>query len=100
MTYINSLPHWNSLIKGKHLLFDTCAIVDIIHYEELEVFDEFNKLKAINTTIQTVKFELFRTKKKDQQLKRQNVLVRRSFVRQAGDKRIAFNSYPQTVPST
>ena len=77
--FITEFSDWGKIVKGKYLLFDTDAIINIIHYSTHDFFKELKQLEVTNCFIHPVYIELMRTDKNIERLKRQVVVNESNF---------------------
>lgn len=61
---------WKDFIKGKWLLWDSCALIKVIKYQAEDIFDTLAALKTLNLYIPPVQLELFATNDKQDSIKR------------------------------
>jgi hypothetical protein len=52
---------WHTYLKGKWLLWDTCALIRVVEYKATEVFDELAAIGVENVYIHPVQLELLAT---------------------------------------
>lgn len=52
---------WRSFIKDKWLLWDTCSINDVMHFDAESIFDDLERLGVTNCYIHPVQLELLAT---------------------------------------
>lgn len=67
-------PDWQEVVKDKHLIFDTDAIISLIAFEAEEVFGKLKKLGATLNFVNPVLLELMSTESSKEKLKRNSVL--------------------------
>lgn len=72
--YILSAASCLEKIENTHVLFDTDAIIAILKFEALELFNEFKKAKVTNCIIHPVKMELLCTDNEVDRATRQSIL--------------------------
>jgi predicted nucleic acid-binding protein len=61
---------WRSFLKGKWLLWDTCAVIRLIDYKAENIFIELNSLDVKSVYIHPVQLELLATADQKQAIKR------------------------------
>lgn len=77
--YLKKVSDWKTLIKDKHILFDTDAIVSIMKFEAEDILDDFKSQKAVCCYIDPVYIELMNTNSVQLRIKRQELLHTHSF---------------------
>lgn len=77
--YLESLSEWKDIVKNKHVLFDSDAIISLIEYEALSVFEVFKSLDVTNCYIHPVYTEILRTDKLSKRNFRQAIITNNDF---------------------
>ena len=72
-------PDWRDLLAGKHLLFDTDAIVSLIAFKAASVLDTLRSLDCSFHYINPVLLELMSTNSSSERLSRLALLARHNF---------------------
>ncbi len=72
-------PDWKDVVKDKHILFDSDAIISIIAFKAQDLFDELKKLNVTFTYINPVLLELRETGSEKERLERNTVLSKYGF---------------------
>lgn len=66
---------WHEFLKDKWLLWDTCALIRVIEYKAVEVFDELLHIGVQNVYIHPVQLELLATADQRKALERAATLA-------------------------
>ena len=61
--FLTELPKWKDVVRRKHILFDTDAIVSILSFKAEDVFVDLKNVEVVNCFIHPVYVELFSTKR-------------------------------------
>lgn len=69
-----SFPNWQDVVRGKWLIFDTDALISIIQFDAMDLFEELRSLGITFTYINPVLLELMNTERSKDKLKRASVL--------------------------
>lgn len=77
--FLSELPQWQGLIKGRHVIFDTNAIVAILKYKAEDILEQFSMLEITPCIIHPVFIELINTNNVIERTSRQAMLDKYNF---------------------
>jgi len=72
--YIVENPAWKTIVKDKHLLFDTDAVISILSFDAVALLNDLKKQGCTFTYIHPVYLELMRTNSPKEKLQRTRLL--------------------------
>lgn len=78
--YLDNLEPWDKVVKNKHILFDTDAIISILEYNAISLCDKFKGLDVIFCLIHPVYVELLKTENAGKRIDRQTFLNDYKFI--------------------
>lgn len=65
---------WREFLKDKWLLWDTCAVINVIKYDEDELFSQLKENGVKNVYIHPIQLELLATSDAKEAIKRADIL--------------------------
>lgn len=77
--YLSQPKDWKQVLKGKHLLFDTDALISILAFKAESIFEDFKALDTKNCLIHPVYVELRRCDKEAEIFKRLQIIKEEHF---------------------
>lgn len=78
MSY-TEFPKWQDVVKGRHLIFDTDAIVSLLAFDAGDIFEELKKLGVTFNYTNSVLLELMATDSSKEKLARSDILNNYNF---------------------
>lgn len=79
ISYIDSFYDWPSKLRGKYILFDTSAIINILEYGSQDLMSKLKTLNLDLSTIEPVYIELLATDNDAKRVERQSFIQEYEF---------------------